>query len=192
MFKKYVLIAAFLPILAYGSDIKEPCKARYMGEESLWSSIEHNYVGIPTGLTEYFCKDCDKQSVQIRVSNGFYLSKSYQFDNQDDFISKADSKYTREDIVKLALSDLSPEGLPQIKFKVNDIEFTSFTFLGNKNRFVTYAANNQSAKDIIINYRGFITASNGYTCSVIVSYYGDEMNSKSRASISYFMNNLMI
>jgi hypothetical protein len=167
------------------------CQASYQGDESLWDRQDSSVMGMPTGVTEYSCKDCD-QGIQIKVSNGYYLSKAYTFHNQDDFLNKIDNEYSKNDIANLSVSDFSQFGKYKFNIKVNQVGITSFTRLMQKTYYLYYKAHSETVTHQDINYIGFVSATNNYTCSIVAVYYGDSLNPKASSALSYFMNNLLL
>lgn len=183
--------SALLLFLASFITQANECNARLFEGEENWTKIEiFGYMGLPTDSFDYICKSCE-QDLSIRVNNGNYLSKAYDFYDESDFLNKTDSNYSKLDIASLSVSDLKHNNEQKIHIISTDI--TSFTVLGQKYIYLHYEAKAEPVVEgKILNYIGFVTAREGYTCNVVITYKEEELTTISKVRISSFMNNLII
>lgn len=169
----------------------ENCIARFLGDDSFWTKEENTgYMGLQSDNFNYNCNGCG-QYLSIRVSPGSALSMAYDFYGEEDFLEKIDSDYSKQNVALLSVADLKLNDKQAIRITSTNI--TSFNVMGQRYKYLHYEAQNEpEVENQEIKYIGFVTAREGYTCSIVVTYYGDDLTTTSRVRVSNFMNNLVI
>lgn len=180
------LVSVLLSTAAF-AEKNVKCEIKYLGDVDKFKVTEFSFMGIPSDTYLYTCADCG--SLQINIFPSTQSVESYTFESQQDFERKIKAEYNRKDIANLEMENVSQGG--KIKYSILDSGVAEFYPLGKKISYLYFKAKRHDNEEPI-SYSGFITSNGDKSCSIIVTYLGNDLSPQESKSLSYFMNNVII
>ncbi|EPC3761964.1 hypothetical protein [Klebsiella grimontii] len=169
------------------AETKTQCEIAYLGNPEKFKVIEHttrwgySFYGIT-------CTGCG--GIQVEISPASSSDNAYSFTSVEDFKNKISSDYNQKDIAKLEMENISQGG--KIKYTILETGMADFFPIKEKINYLYFTAKQDSDSNIHIGYVGFVTSNGARSCTIMASYFGEELSAQGRQSLSYLMNHISL